>query len=316
MKISFVYNFKKIVNKIEMFLIRKKMILNNLLFVNSTCGEINTILLYFPDYEMMHFGDHLFFEPLARYLKLNNFEVLVSPIPAMEFYFEELGYPIFNNHTFENVDLIVTKVEFLNRFRGSQNQILFVDTASSKIRLPLCHDLIEKIAHILGLPKINYDPVPSYFDNYKEDAGFSLDKEKRYIIFNNYIDSGQVRSGTAHQNLIISFVTELKKKTGFDVIHTGSAKDKNNDTGKYNFVDIDLRGNTTIKGLFRLCANKSVVYNVSFDGFQMHLFFIKNKKSFILFRGRFLKKNEKYIKNFVNPPFYHPNPTSLIEYIE
>ena len=175
-------------------------------------------------------------------------------------------------------------------------------------------DIIQKVSNYLGIDYANYDSVPAYYENNNISLPF-LDKEDKYIIFNNYIDSGSIRSGASHQRRIIAFVKSLKSKTGYKVIHTGSSKDKKNDFHKYDFVDIDIRGMTSIEELFKICSLHNILLNVSFDGFQMHLFLIQKKKSFILFRGRFLKKNEDLIKKTINPPFDCHNLSSLIEYI-
>jgi len=316
MKVNFFYNLKKIFNKLEVFKLRRHAIDSNLFLLNKKCNQVKSILLYFPDYEMMHFGDHLFFEPLARHLRSNGYKLIISPINAMEFYFQDLGYRIGSDSSLENIDLIITKVEFIGALKKIESQILFIDTASSKIKLPLCNDMIEKVSEFLGVQYVDYNPVPSYSYVVNEGNLSFLGENNNYIIFNNYIDSGSIRSGSTHQNSIIDFVKNLKDRTGFKVVHTGSNNDKNCDSRVYDFVDIDIRGKTSIKDLFTLCSLNNVIYNVSFDGFQMHLFFIQNKKSFVLFRGRLIKKNEEYIKKYVNPPFLHDNPRSLIEYIE
>ncbi len=316
MKVNFFYNLKKVFNKLEVFKLRRHAIASNLFLLNKKCNQVKSILFYFPDYEMMHFGDHLFFEPLARHLRSHGYRLIISPINAMEFYFQDLGYRIGDDSSLENIDLIITRVEFIGALKNVDSQILFIDTASSKIKSPLCNDIIEKVSEFLGLQNLNYNPVPSYSYTVNEGKLSFLSKNNNYIIFNNYIDSGSIRSGSTHQNSIIDFVRSLKDKTGFKVVHTGSSNDKNCDSRVYDFVDIDIRGKTSIKDLFIICSLNNVIYNVSFDGFQMHLFFVQNKKSFILFRGRLIKRNEDYIKKFVNPPFFHDNPSSIIEYIE
>ena len=316
MKVNFFYNLKKIFNKLEVFKLRRHAVDSNLFLLNKKHNQVKSILLYFPDYEMMHFGDHLFFEPLARHLRSQGYKLLISPINAMEFYFQDLGYKIGNDSSLENIDLIITKVEFIRALKKVDSQILFINTASSKIKSPLCNDMIEKVSKFLELQQVDYDPIPSYFYTANDRFLSFLNKNNNYIIFNNYIDSGSIRSGSTHQDSIVGFVKNLKNKTGFKVIHTGSSNDKNSDPLTYDFVDIDIRGKTSIKDLFELCALNNVIYNVSFDGFQMHLFFIQNKKSFILFRGRLIKKNEDYIKKYVNPPFFHDNPRDIIKYIE
>lgn len=315
MRINLLYNFKKILNKFEILILWHKKIEVNLFLLNKKDIQIKSILLYFPDYEMMHYGDHLFFEPLARILRLKGYQLYITPINTMEFYFKNLGYKIAKKETINKVDLIITKVEFLKDFKKNKNQVMLIDTANPKIQLPLCNDIIEKVCRFLKNDFNIYDSIPSYF--YDENSTLScLNKNDNYIIFNNYIDSGSIRSGAKHQNLIINFIIKLKNDTGCKIIHTGSSNDKNMDQRDYDFVDIDMRGTTSIKQLFNLCSLDNVLYNVSFDGFQMHLFLIQKKKSFILFRGRFLKKNEDFIKKYVNPPFFLKNAQNIIEYID
>jgi len=314
-KIDFSYNLKKIWNKLDLLTLLNNRMFDNLYVFNRNRREIKSVLLYFPNYEMMHLGDHLFFEPLARFLKLRGYDVTIAPISSMEFYFRDLGFKISDPSGSDEVDLIISKVEFFRSLEKLESQFILFDTASAKILAPLCNDLIDKVSRFLGLEVKSYDPIPSYVQVLKGVNLTVLDGNDQYIIFNNYIDSGSIRSGLGHQEIITNFVIELKRTTGFKVIHTGSLNDLNRDRKIYGFVDIDLRGKTSVGDLFALCASSRVIYNVSFDGFQMHLFFIRNKKSFILFRGRFLKRNEIYIKSYVNPPFRHSDSRSLIEYI-
>lgn len=315
MKINLSYNLKKIINKFTVLKNSKYVFDSNFYLKNKNQDSIKSILFYFPSYEMMHFGDHLFFEPLARFLKFHGYSVVISPIEAMKFYFESLNFSIDNDNNLSDFDLIISRVEFFNDLKNTESQILFIDTTSSKIKLPLCDDMIEKVSRFLAIDYSGFDSIPSYFDSPSKLNLSFLDKNDRYIIFNNYIDSGSVRSSKLHQLALIKFVSDLKDKTGFKVIHTGTKSDKFNDLKEYGFVDIDLRGRTSIKDLFALCSLNNVIYNVSFDAFQMHLFLINKKKSFIFFRGRILKKNEDYIKNYVNPPFYCSNLENIIEYI-
>jgi len=315
MKINFFYNLKKVFNKIEALSFRHYAIEDNIFLLNKNHDNIRSVLLYFPDYEMMHFGDHLFFEPLAKYLNMGGYQVTIAPVKHMEFYFRDLGYRVKSEGHFDDIDLIITRVEFIKALRRSKKQVLFIDTASSKIERHLCNDMIEKVSQFLGMSNVGYDPIPSYPDSLGIENLSFLNMEKKYIVFNNYVDSGSVRVGSRHQKILIDFIKELKVKTGFDVIHTGSIKDKASDSRFYDFVDIDARGETSVRDLFALCSLGNVLLNVSFDGLQMHLFFMKNKKSFILFRGRFLKKNADYIKKYVNPPFFTDSINDIIEYI-
>ena len=161
MKINFFYNLKKIFNKIEVLFIRHSAVDSNIFLLNKNHDHIRSILLYFPDYEMMHFGDHLFFEPLAKYLNMGGYQVTIAPVKHMEFYFRDLGYRVKSEGHFDDIDLIITRVEFIKALRRSKKQVLFIDTASSKIERHLCNDMIEKVSQFLGMSNVGYDPIPS-----------------------------------------------------------------------------------------------------------------------------------------------------------
>jgi hypothetical protein len=307
----------KIYNKFEIYNLGNHKIDENLYLLNKHNKKIKSILFYFPDFRFMHFGDHLFFEPLARELKEKKYEVYILPIKEMEFYFKKLGFVLGNSKQLDTVDLVLTKVEFIPDLSRLENQILYIDTATSKTRLPLCTALIHKVFQFLKEDPSGCNDIPSYIKGEKTNIDAKLDMDENYILFNNYIDSGFFRIGKKHQNMIVSYVQKLKENTGHKIIHTGSEKDKERDNNVYRYVDIDLRGDTSIEDLFYLSSLDNIIYNVSYDCFQMHLFFMKNKTSFILFRGRYLKKNDEYIRNYVLPPFvFGGKVTDLIEYIE
>ena len=316
-KLNISYNLKKIVNKLFLNVFKRFLFRSNLLFLNEKNITIKSILLYLPDEKIMHLGDNLFFEPLANNLTKLGFKVFICPINAMQFYFSDLGYKIANDTKLSKYDLIISKTDFYWRLRGLKNQILLIDTTSLKIKSPLCDDIVNKVFDELKLKIKSKNFTPSLLNYPLDTSKFSfIKKSDKYIIFNNYINSGSIRSGVNHQKLIIKFIKNLKESTGCKVIHSGSRKDKLNDLNKYDFVDFDIRGKSSVKDIIALCAHKNLIYNVSFDAFQMHLFFILNKKSFILFRGRWLQENSDFIKNYVNPPFTNYKARYLIHYID
>ena len=316
-RINFFYNLKQIINKLQAQKLTKFSIEDNLFILNNKQTKIKSILLYLDDEKMMHLGDHLFFEPLAKYLKLSGFKLSIYPTKIMKFYFEDLGYEIDNDKKLSKYDLIISCSRVYEKLKKIKNQTLLINTTSSKIKLPICDDIVHKVSRFLRLKEPNGACIPSFINCSLDRNKFPFFKtNEKYIIFNNYIDSGTIRSGASHQILLIKFIKKLKVNTGFKIIHTGSRHDKAYDSRKYDFVDFDIRGKCALRDIFALCEQKNVIYNVSFDSFQMHLFFILNKKSFILFRGRLIKKNEDFIKKYVNPPFKEPRSEYLIEYIE
>jgi len=317
MKISYLIN--KIINKFEIYSIRKFKVLENFYCLNKIPVEVRSIGFYFPNYQMMHHGDHLFFEPMMRFLRDQGYDVFVKPIKSMEFYFRELGYEIGSDGEIFSTDLIISKVEWstLIRRKYSAYPVLMVETADNSIGSPLCDDLILKISKILGIKSDNFNSQPSMIHpTLSPQINAQIEKNAKYYLFNNYLDSGFFRLNFFKKRKLLYFMKTKKKSENILVIHTGSKLDLENDPKQYDFVDIDLRGKTSLSDIFSLVSNDSVIGNVSYDAFQMHLFFMVQKKSFIKFRGRFLLKNEKFVKDYINPPFqYNGNLNELIEYL-
>jgi len=75
-----------------------------------------------------------------------------------------------------------------------------------------------------------------------------------------------------------------------------------------------LRGTLSIVELVDLISSKRIVGAVTYDNFIMHLVGIFDKKAFVLFRGRFLRKNVDLHLNFVNSVFFRSN--NKISYLE
>jgi hypothetical protein len=309
---------KKVLNYINISSIKRFAINDNMYFIGNrlSFNSINRIVLYFPDYEFMHYGDHLFFEPLVRFLQLKNFKVKVMPVEQMEFYFINNGYPIGNHDDLKKADLIITRTEFYKDIKKVNNKnILLINTSSTKINQFLCKDIVDKVAAFLLISSENFCAKPSGLRNCPQNI--RLDSRYNYLIFNNYIDSGFFRVTKGHYKKIRDFAEVFAKENDLKVIHTGTQKEKDHDPKIYDFVDIDLRGKTSLADLFYLGSHENVKSNISFDGLLMHIFFIYGKKSYVLFRGRFTKSARDYLVNYVNPPF-DPNPykiEDLIEYI-
>lgn len=310
---------KKVLNYINISKIKRFAINDNMYFIGkrSSLGSINKVILYFPYYEFMHYGDHLFFEPLARFLTIKNFNVKVMPIKQMEFYFTNNEYPIATHDDVKKADLIITRTEFYEHIKRLVHEnILFINTSCTKIHQFLCQDIVDKVANFLSIDSDNFMAKPSRLRNHPENV--RLESGYNYLIFNNYIDSGFFRVTKWHYKKINDFARNFAIKEDLKVIHTGTQKEKDNDKKTYDFVDIDLRGKTGLADLFYLSSHDYVKCNISFDGLLMHIFSIYGKKSYILFRGRFTKAARDYHINYVNPPF-DPNPLKikdLIEYIQ
>ena len=271
--------------------------------------EIKKILFYFPKYEYMHLGDHLFFEPLMNQLVKDGYKVQIIPAKIMEFYFRNLGYSIVSEIE-DDTDLIITRTEFVREIKKLKNIVLY-EYLNTKLKEKLCIDIVKKIYRIIDNNKI-INPLNIKIQYLKLDEKLQKEiqnknnilKENKYIIFNNYLDS--VKFLNIFSNYNKKFEVKLKelKEQGYYVIHVGSKKDKEKDKKKYNFVDIDLRGKTSIEELFYLVNLDNIKINIGFDAFIMHLFFIQEKESYIFIRNKITIKRTECIKKYFNPSFY------------
>lgn len=268
------------------------------------------ILLYFPLPEYMHLGDHLFFEPLAKNLKKRGYSVVIFPSKGMEFYFKELGYSIYKENDLSKFDLIVSRTEFFNTLKNEKNVVLY-EYINTSLKEEICTDIIKKVFLILGEDLKDIDCEPSNLD--VKESNLKLSEKKRYILFNNYLDSGKWLNGKKYSDSIEEKAMELKN-AGYSLIHLGTEKDYLNDKREYPYIELDLRGKTSVKDLFYLASMENVVGNIGFDAFLMHLFFLNRKKNYICLRNKITKKRKEITVKYLNPPF-KMNGEKKIEYI-
>lgn len=310
------YLLKKIYNRGYLNLLKRKKIFPNLYHIGSNVSkDVKTIVFYFPNPVFMNFGDHLFFEPLCRLLSVNGFDVSVIPVKQMNYYFEKSGYKTGNINALDNYDLIISRPDFIKELTDKKNVIL-IDIAYAGINQSLINDICSKFIAYFHLTKQS-SAKPLYIiqgiDCYKK---FGLRPDVSYVVYNNYLKSGSFRVGKKKFDKLELFIKDFRKKNPeFHVIHTGSKNDKLNDKNSYEFTDIDLRGQTSPMDLFDLVALPNVIYYIGFDGFIMHLFFLQNKKAFVLSRGRWSEKERFFLENYIDPPFAVDNVGHIKEYI-
>lgn len=290
---------KEKINDKVLLKIKTKNIYDTLYLYNYEEIKRKKILLYFPLSEYMHLGDHLFFEPLAKSLKTRGYDVFISPSKGMEFYFKELGYTLHKESDLSGFDLIISRTEFFKILKNEKNVVLY-EYINTKLKEKICADIIKKVFMLLGENTKNIDCKPSNLD--VQESAIKLSEKKVYILFNNYLDSGKWLNGEKYINSIEEKAKELKSM-GYSLIHLGTEKDYKNDKKEYPYIELDLRGQTSIKDLFYLSSRKNIVANVGFDAFLMHLFFLNDKKNFICLRNKVTKKRKDITKNYLNPPF-------------
>lgn len=247
-----------------------------------------------------HLGDRLFFFPLIIHLIKNGQMVSVSnqdflTISLMERLFG-ITVPTGTANAFDTV--VYPRPSFLN-FMGLYRKVAIVDFTDTRARNHVSRQLIESFCRLFSL---DLDPqimgVDSLSSNYKQ-----INSQDRYFLFSNYINSGIFRKRFVDESKLIKQALALKNQ-GYKIVLVGSKSDADIDRIKYPFVDVDLRGKTTVSDMVDLVRSPNVYGAVTYDNFLMHLIGICNKKAFVLFRGRFLKKNVDHHLKYVNNTFF------------
>ena len=218
----------------------------------------------------------------------------------MAFYYEAEGFAAVQRPDFADYDLIVSRIEFYDVLGGQRDKTLFLNTTDAGIRGPICDYLLENVGALFGLPQ----RVPSRpFAPQMPFPSHLIDADKRYLVFNPYLVSSAFLVREKHRRMLARTARELARASGLEIILTGTAAERDGDGTAYDFVQLDLRGRTSVQELFALSAAPNVEANVSFDALGMHLFFLYDKPSHIMFRGRFSRRNAAFVLGSLNPPF-------------
>lgn len=296
------YIKNKIVNNIA-FAAKTVKVASLLRAADIVCIDSGSFCFDFSD-ATTHLGDRLFFIPLMKALAEKGYDLRISQHDTVT---EVLLRKIIGVSPVGMTDLnasdciIFPAPSFSNLNRKYKKGVLvdFTDTAcSQKVTMQLIDSVNQffdlNLKHT-GLKKICVN------DNSRSSFGLSIDQE--YWLFSNYIDSGRFRKLFLNENKLVKKAEYIKSK-GFNIIHVGSKADADKDGRKYEFVDIDLRGKTSISEMIDLVQLPSVVGAITYDNFLMHLMGIYGKVAYVLFRGRFSRKNREHHMLHVNNTFF------------
>ncbi|MCC2625924.1 MAG: hypothetical protein K0R14_1797 [Burkholderiales bacterium] len=300
---------------------------NKQCFFKGQQKNLKQVIFYLADAKIVHLGDSLWFEPIARFLA-DHFDVAIYPNLAMEFYFNNLGFKIAKPDDISQPAIIVAPIELMFKLRHLKN-VLFLsfDYRSIPQGGKLINSMIKAIAHEFGLNSSMSDGryralsfTPEQIDDkFKQ---FNLQHGEKYVIFNNYIDSWGKHTTQEKVNecakRLISYAKEYKARNmGVKFIHTGSLKDKENDPALFGgLIDIDLRGKTSIEDLFMLVSIPEIILYIGFDTFLLHLFNMYNKPRRVLLRPGQLDGVDQIVTDAVLKPYisFGSNDLELIKH--
>jgi ADP-heptose:LPS heptosyltransferase len=293
-------------------------------FYKGNNNNPKQVIFYLADSKIVHLGDTLWFEPIARFLA-DYFAVAIYPNPPMEFYFTKLNYKIAHIEDLDkDFTMVIAPIELMFKLKHFKN-VLFLsfDYRNVSPGKKLINSMINAVAGHFNLnsegasgkyQKLGY--TKAQIDESLKKSGLSQDE--KYILFNNYIDSWGKHTTLDMVNVsvetLIKYAGNYKDKhKEVKFIHTGSKIDKNRDNKQLgNIIDIDLRGVTTVEDLFLLANAPQVIQYIGFDTFLMHLFNMYDKPSHILLKPGNSDKTNQIIKDEVLIPYLNDKYPNLV----
>jgi hypothetical protein len=294
------YIFYKIFNEV-FFIFSGYRRVEPLLFARNMSEIKNSdfFLTFDLSHSAVHLGDRLFFLPLLRWLSLNKLPfILDDPITRelyARIYCENIPSSQFIND--KKSIQVITKPMFLSRYKQKKS-FLVVDFSDLVKGGSVSDGLVLSVGNFL-YPTVDNNPTLKLSTPIRGPVS----KEGGYILFSNYIDSGNFRKIFLNQNILSFTARIIKLITNQVVIHVGSTRDKDFDTSAYDFVSLDLRGQHTIFEILDFFEAGKISAVVTYDNFWMHIANLYNIPVFVLFRGRILRKNYNHHMKSVNNTF-------------
>jgi len=270
--------------------------------------------LNYPQY--IHFGDTLWFEPIVRLFNQHYDNVYVYPLAGMVDYFRGLGYKVLTNaDEITKTDIFVSRLDMAYVLR--RHKKLLIDFSYTKLTAKLIPQLLTGLAEFLHLENAKVISKPARIDISSQQqqqliTKFNLNAKQQYILFNNYMDSYDLQLppedfAVVHKKLDSYIRNFCAQYSELKVIYIGSSKDLLHNNEIPDFIDVDLRGKTTIADLFILASLPTVKYYVGYDTFIMHLFNIYDKDSYIRLRPCRDEYYNNQVRQFVALPFAPSN---------
>lgn len=303
--------FKKSISLLSTrFIYARNFIYPNLYLFNlkkQDLPNVKRIIFYFATEEYMHLGDHLFFLPLITTLINSGYTVTVAPTKIMTPLFAKLGIPLYDGTSnLSDYDLVVSRIELITKLVKYKSLLVNI---SRNLSMPVCDQLLHDFSQLFNLKP--YQEID--FDIFKDKqilGKLQLTQNKKLILFNSYCDSSAFLINKAKKRLLLDQLTEYADNEDYVIVFTGSQADKENDKNNYPFNFVDLRGKTSVLDIFALVALDNTQFYIGFDAFIMHVFSLFKKNSFVVFRGRLIKKQSDMLKK------YHVNLFKAHSYVQ
>ena len=300
----------------------KSLIAPGLYFLEPEARKYDCVLIDASNPLYNHLGDQLFYQPLLHHLIQRGIPVAIAPTNAMQDYFDYLyGAKVVNKTNTapppgKNPLVIMSLWAYKPHCAPKNASLLLVDLTDPGISLPLSIWMVSHVSRLLHAEPDNSIDISPFLKEKLSGYGthLPLSQDEPIAIFNNYVDSGKFRINFGHQKALATCARELRAG-GLKIMHVGSAKDMQNDTRKYNFVDYDVRGKMTPLELMACFYRQNVICSITFDNFIMHTSLLADKPAYVRFRGRYTHAARQHHYLHVNQAFANVAEKSLIRYI-
>jgi hypothetical protein len=269
----------------------------------AVSNSLKNVFFDFSD-RTTHLGDRLFFVPLIKKLVSSGFSVSINGKDKVTLALVEgvLGVALEKYDAPSAHDVVIYPAPSYFNLRKEYPEAVIVDFTDCDVTSKISDQLINSLnkSFHLNLMKNDFRPFNAARIESKLLPSESL---IGCYLFSNYIDSGRFRKFFIDENKLLIKARNLKKQ-GYKIIHVGSSQDLINDKVSYSFVDVDLRGQTSITDLIQMVQSENVVGAITYDNFLMHLVGMYGKIAYVLFRGRFTRKNREHHMLHVNNTFF------------
>lgn len=262
----------------------------------------------------VHLGDQMFCAPAIIALQNAGIKVktlLTGDIP--EFWkINNVDSSKFDETCFDNAYYFTYMPMLFSRMLRKKPGFAIAFNApgiKKRVSVHLCHEVcrifdvaIDKVP-TLKLPK-NMDP------QLKQQF---VDLGDNVWLLGDQLVSGFYRWSTKKRKVLWQKARELTDKGG-KIVYLKGENDKNLPLLMPGVVALDLRGKTSPDDIFGAMQLPNVKGVISFDNFLMHVCLLCDKKAYVLFRGRYSRKQREHCYKKVNIAFEEVDPDK-IEYL-
>jgi hypothetical protein len=249
-------------------------------------ADKKTAICFDLKHSTTHLGDRLFLIDLIYSIAQSKYQLSFKRDDALSIsLFNALGI---SEHKLQQKDILHISVKPMYLYLLLKHQLknhIFIDNSS--YTGPLAREIAKDFCSRLNIDYYEYAPKKNYHKN------------EQYVLLSNYIESGWFRKFFSNETVLYEKCLELRNE-GFKIAHVGSAKDKECDQRHYSFIDVDWRGETAIEDIVHLFRQNKVAAVITYDNFFLHLGNLFHVPTYVLFRGRFSKKELNFHYDTVN----------------